>query len=181
MADTINGRSEPQYMIATPDSVFQAARGKYFLGQTQMLLFGDGCNAWGGLINPAESGVHLYINVFTVSNYSAFPFVAQTWFNAAVPGPSSMSGKVASGNMAIQPLPRPKVRLTFAEMVQDHPSGGINPFNRIIQARSTNSDVKEGEFIIPPGGSFIIYLVPPGACMVKARIAFGWWEECICD
>jgi hypothetical protein len=181
MADTINGRCDPQYVIATPEAVFQSFQGRYFMGQTQLLLLGDGANAWGGLINPSESGVNLFINVFTVSNYSAFPFVAQAWFNSTVAGPNCMSTKVTSGNMALQPLPRPRIRLNYAEMVQEHPSGGVNPFNRIIPARSTNADVKAGEFIIPPGGSFLLYLVPPGACMVKARIAFGWWEECICD
>lgn len=166
----------PQYTVSITDPVFQAMQGNYFLGQTRLLLFGDGMHAWGGLFNPPDSQVMLYVNTFNISNYSPYPFAAQTWFNSTVAGPYTISNKVTPANMAIQPLARPRVELQFAEGSPVHPSGGVNPFNRIIPPRSTEVECKAGLFILPPGSSFLIYLVPPGACLVRGRIAFGWWE-----
>jgi len=170
----------PSYTINIADSVFQAMQGKYFLGQTKLLLFGDGGHAWGGLINPPDSQVTLFINIFTVTNYSPYPFVAQIWFNSMITGPMTISNKVTPANFALHPRPKPRVELQFAESIPVHPTGGVNPFSRIVAPRSTMVDHKSGEFILPPGGSFLIYLVPPGACLARARVAFGWWEvdEC---
>ena len=39
-----------------------------------MLISGQDLNAWGGLINPSDSGVNLFINVYTVTNFSETPF-----------------------------------------------------------------------------------------------------------
>lgn len=171
---------EPPYIISMSDKVFQSMKGKYFLGQTKLIMIGEGMKAWGGLINPPESHVNLYVSMFTISNFSTYPFCSQVWLNANMPGPFNISNKVTSANTALQPIPRPRVQLQFAESVTGHPSGGVNPFNRIISPQSTMADEKSGSIIIPPGGSFIVFLVPPGACLVRARIALGWWEEKFC-
>jgi hypothetical protein len=171
---------EPPYIISMSDQVFQAIKGNCFFGQTKLMMFGENMKAWGGLINPPESHVNLYINIFTVSNFSTYPFCSQVWLNANMATPCNISNKVTPTNTALQPMPRPRVQLQFAESVTCHPSGGVNPFNRIISPRSTIEDEKGGSIIIPPGGSFLIYLVPPGACLVRARVAFGWWEEKFC-
>jgi len=45
--------------------------------------------------------------------------------------------------------------------------------------QSTISDEKDGKIIIPPGGSFMVFLISPGMGSTAARIAFGWWEDAI--
>ena len=57
-------------------------------------------------------------------------------------------------NLALCPLPSPRVKLQYA----------------------TN---EEGKFIFPPGGSFLIFLSNPETPTSSAsgRVAFGWWEE----
>ncbi|MDR3561614.1 MAG: DUF6143 family protein [Negativicutes bacterium] len=170
----------PPYMINITDPVFQSMQGNYFLGQTRLLVFGDGSHTWGALVNPPDSQVNLSIDNFSVSNYSTYPFVAQIWFNGMVQCPFVLSDKVSAANTALQPVPKPRVQLQFAESVAVRPAGGVNPLNQIVSPRSTVVDDKGGKFILPPGGSFLIFLVPPGACMVRARIGFGWWETQVC-
>ena len=178
MAHSIeDGGCEPfPHMINIPDPVYQSMQGNYFVGQTRLLLFGDGMHAWGGLVNPPNSGVNVHINIFTISNYTSYPFVAQVWFNAAVQCPFEVSSKVICANTAIRPVPRPKAQLQFAESVSARPEGGINPLSRIVGPKSSEVAEKKGLYIIPPGGCFTIYLVPPGSCLMRGRIALGWWE-----
>lgn len=59
-----------QEVVSIPVSLFKSMQGKYFVGQTEPLWVGNGLNAWAGLINPRNSGVNLYANVFTISNFS---------------------------------------------------------------------------------------------------------------
>jgi len=183
MADGVDnaGRCEAlPYTINITDAVYQSMKGNYFLGQTRLLLFGDGMNAWGALFNPPGSQVSLNINTFAVSSYTVHPFAAQIWFNTSIECQFAVSNKVTAANTMLQPVPRPKVKLQFAEAVPVHPAGGVNPFNRIIEPQATTVVNKGGEFIIPPGGSFLVFLVSPRECLVQARIAFGWWESKIC-
>lgn len=44
-------------------------------------------------------------------------------------------------------------------------------------------DDEQGKFIFPPGGSFLIFLSNPEVpdVLASGRIAFGWWEEPICQ
>jgi hypothetical protein len=180
-ADAYDGRCEtPPYFINITDPAFQSIQGNYFMGQTSMLVLGDCMHAYGGLVNPPDSQVNLSIDNFTVSNYSTHPLVAQIWFNACVQCPFVLSHKVSAANTARQPVPKPRVQLQIAESVAIRPTGGVNPLNEIIPPRSTLKDHQEGKIIFPPGGSFLIFLVPPGACMVRARVAFSWWETKFC-
>lgn len=170
----------PPYFINITDPAFQSIQGNYFLGQTNMLVFGDGTHAWGGLVNPPDSQVNLSIDNFSVSNYSTFPFVAQVWLNASVQCPFVLSNKVVAANTACQPAPKPRVQLQLAESVAIRPLGGCNPLNMIIPPRETVKDDQGGKIILPPGGSFMVFLVPPGLCLVRGRIAFSWWETKFC-
>lgn len=175
------GRCEtPPYFINITDPAYQSIQGNYFLGQTNMLVFGEGMHAWGALVNPPDSQVNLSIDNYSVSNYSTHPFVAQVWFNACVQCPFVLSNKVSVANTARQPLAKPRVQLQLAESVAVRPVGGVNPMNQIIPPRSTIKDDEGGKIILPPGGSFLVFLVPPGACLVRARIAFSWWETKFC-
>jgi hypothetical protein len=52
-------------VVSIPITLFESSQGEYFVGQSELLVFGQGNNAWAGLINPPNSGVNLHVNVFT--------------------------------------------------------------------------------------------------------------------
>ncbi|MCM3722677.1 DUF6143 family protein [Solibacillus isronensis] len=44
--------------------------------------------------------------------------------------------------------------------------------------RFSDIDVDEdGKFIFPPGSSFVIFLISPNNQIVKAEVAFSWFEK----
>jgi hypothetical protein len=147
------------------------------MGHTPVLIIGDNCNSWAGLMNPPDSGVNLYINTFTVSNSSNIPFQAQLWLNSRHSGKATISTHVSPTNTIIDPLPDPAVVLAFASHVKDKPSNGVSLFTRIAEANSTVVGNYYGKIVIPPGGSFTVYLDSPKEHNIKAELAFGWWEE----
>lgn len=61
--------------------------------------------------------------------------------------------------------------------VSGFPTSGVNVFDRLVGPIGTLASEDEGKWIIPPGGNFIVFLVSPGAELIKAIIACGWWEE----
>lgn len=165
------------HVVAIPDTLYQSVKGKYFVGQTDNLIIGRGAGAWGGLFNPANSGVNLHVNVFSVTNNSDIPFTARIWFNPVPPGSGTESDMVTAADTAITPLPRPQIELLYVQSVNGVPSGGVNPFNRVIPPHSTVFEKEDGKFIFSPRGSFVIYLDVPNSNLVNARIAFGWREQ----
>lgn len=113
----------------------------------------------------------------TVTNFSETPFLAQIWFNTKPPGRGVISNKVCPGNTTRSPLPVPKTELQFVQSVSGFPTSGVNVFDRLVGPIGTLASEDEGKWIIPPGGNFIVFLVSPGAELIKAIIACGWWEE----
>lgn len=172
----------PVEVINITTQVSESFQGKYFFGQTDLLTFGGAYKAWGGLINPADSGVNLFFNVFTVSNFAGRPFTAEVWFNSIPAGKVSISTQVAAGNQSLVPPSQSKLKLQFAGHTLSSPTGGIYAFLRRIEpnATLTRHDLL-GMIIIPPGGSLIVLLRPPDQIPITARIAFGWWEQRIED
>lgn len=158
-------------------TLFKSIQRKYFVGQTEFLIIGQNTNAWGGLINPCNSGVNLFVNVITISNFSDASYTAQIWFNSKPPGKGTLSDNVVAANTAVSPLPVPKVKLKFVQSVAGIPTGGVNAFDRIVPPKATLVSEEDGKFIIPPGGSYIIFLQGPDSKIIKSKIAFGWWEE----
>lgn len=171
-----------EYQVAVPINLAKSLEGKYFVGYADELTFGQGTNAWARLFNPPNSGVNLHVTVWTISDVSESPFRAQIWFNAEVPGTPQESTLVTPSNMAIYPLPTPKIRLQYAKNVSGNPTGGVKAFVRRGQPETTIVDDEQGKFIFSPGGSFLIFLSNPETPTVAAsgRVAFGWWEEPIC-
>jgi hypothetical protein len=49
--------------------------GRYFIGQTGELNLGNQFDAWGGIINPYDSGVNLYFDIFTITNLSTVSYI----------------------------------------------------------------------------------------------------------
>lgn len=163
--------------VNIPISLYESSKGRYFVGQTDLLHFGNGTSAVGRLYNPHHSHVNLFVNVITISNMTQTDFLAQFWFNAKLPGKGTVSKLVTPSNLALCPTPKPKVMLQFADNLPGTPSGGVNAFDRVIPPITTVVDEEDGKFIIPPGGSFAIWLVGQGSVPLQGRVALGWWEE----
>lgn len=165
--------------VSVPVPLYKSMQGKYFVGYADNLDFtGEGVNAWGALFNPPDSGVNLHVNVWTATSLYGI-FRAQVWFNAVMPGTPVISDLVTPSNYAINPLPKPKIKLLYAANVTGDPEGGIKAFVRRGEPQSTITSEEDGKFIFPPGGSFSVLLSNPESPKEKAsgRIAFGWWEE----
>ena len=167
--------------VNIPISLFESIEGRYFVGQTELLNFGNATNAVGRLFNPTHSRVNLFVNVITISNLTQTDFLAQIWFNAELPEPGTVSRLVTPANTVLRPRPKPEAVLQFAQNIQGTPIGGVNPFDRLIPPITTVVDEEDGKFILPPGGSFAIFLVGQGSVPLQARIALGWWETRIKD
>ncbi|MGI1659443.1 MAG: DUF6143 family protein [Desulfitobacterium sp.] len=169
----------PFEVVSIPNSLSKSLQGKYFAGQTESLIFSNTTNAWGALINPVGSGVNLFANVYTISNFSDKPFVVQIWFNSNPPGPGTVSTKVSPANTALIPPPVPKVQIQFNQNVNGVPLGGVNVFDRVVPPGTTLVSEEDGKFIFPSGGSWVIFLTSPSSLETtfSAIVAFGWWEE----
>lgn len=163
--------------VNIPNPLFQSLQGKYFVGQTETLHFGQGKNAWGSLRNPVHSNVDLFVNAFTITNHSDEPFIAEIWFNPIVPGKTKFSNKVTPANHALSPLPKPEVKIAYSELVTGVPRGGVNAFKRIVPPQSTLVSDEDGKYIFPSGESFVIFLVSPNDQLIEAEVAFGWFEK----
>lgn len=174
-------------VVSIPITLFESSQGEYFVGQSELLVFGQGNNAWAGLINPPNSGVNLHVNVFTITNLSEVPFTAHIWFNPTLPVKPYCSGddcinaivsnKVSNTNFTLHPLPKSKIELQFVQNFNGSFSGGVNVFNRIVPPETTLVEEEDGKFIFPPKKSFAILLESTGSQLLEARIAYGWWEK----
>ncbi len=174
----ITDESYPQKAIVLKDSVYHSYLGQYFLGQTGMICYGGELQAWGGLFNPPGSGVAMFLNAYTISNFSDQPITAEGWLSSRLTGREELSCHYAAGNQSIQPPPQPKVRIQSAGYVSDSPQGGTYTFTRRVEAGITLTKHDfQGMYIIPPGSSFVLFFLPSGSQPVKVKIAFGWWEE----
>ena len=165
--------------VNVPIELYESAIGKYFIGYADELRFGNGTSTWARLYNPPDSGVNLFVNVWTVTDISAAPFRAQFWFNSVPPGTAEESENVTPSNTAYRPVPKPRIKLQLASEVMGEPSGGVKAFVRRGQPELTLVESENGKLIFPPGGNFLVFLSLEEGYDVPAsgRIAFGWWEE----
>ena len=164
-------------VVSIPTPLFESIKGRYFFGQSGLLQFGNGRNAWCGLFNPCNSHVKLHVNVFTITNLSDTDFLAEIWFNPELHGQGFVSDMVTPSNRSICPSPNPKVELVFAENVRGIPKRGINAYDREIPPKATIASEEDGKYIIPEGESFVIFLDGQEDRSLQARVAFGWWER----
>lgn len=170
--------------VNVPMELYQSAKGRYFMGYADDLTFGNeiggvATSAWARLYNPPDSGVTLFVNVWTVTDISTSSFRAQFWFNAVAPGSPQNSPFVTPSNTALCPLPQPRVQLQLATEVTGTPTGGTMAFVRRGQPETTLVESENGKLIFPPGGSLLIFLSNPEnpGVFTSGRVAFGWWEE----
>lgn len=167
------------YITSVPVELSMSVQGKYFLGMAEDITFGEATHGWARLYNPPDSGVNMFVNVWTVSDIISSPTRVQVWFNSNPPGIIQNSETITSANTAIVPIPEPKVKLQYAIGVKGFPTGGVEAFGRSKPAGETINSEENGKYIFPPGGSFLVFLSNPSAPTRPAygRIAFGWWEE----
>jgi hypothetical protein len=166
----------PQEVVSIPISLFESTQGRYFVGQTENLWVGSGLNAWAGLVNPCKSDIDLYVNVFTISNFTNDYLTAEIWLNTNLPQNGIISNKVSPTNTALRPLPKNKVDIRFVESTSIVPKNGVNVFERIIPPNTTLVSEEDGKFIEPPGGNYVLVIKSSGSQLGKVIVAFGWWE-----
>jgi hypothetical protein len=168
----------PIKLVNITSPTLNSRLGKYFIGKTGLLNFGGGYNAWGGIVNPIDSGVNLYIDIFTITNFSTQNFISEIWLNANPPKRAVVSFDVTPTNQAVSPPPIPKAEMKYAGYSTEPMTKGVNIFDRIVTQNSTLvSDSHDGSIIIGPGGSFSILLRSPGFQYITGTLVFTWWEE----
>lgn len=171
---------EPPLQIADmPYVLYLSLQGKYFVGYADDMTFGNGTIAWAGLINPIHSGVNLFVYVWTVTNIGSSPITANVWLNTHPPGQPVQSEFVTPANTALQPLPKPRIKLLQANNVMGTTFGGDNILESKVLPEVTLAREEQGQYILGPGGSFIITLsVQEASSQIgSGRVAFGWSEE----
>jgi hypothetical protein len=174
----MDNKKQLQKVNVLPENVYHSYLGEYFLGQTDTISFGGGYNAWGALVNPAGSKVNMFLNAYTITNFSNMPLTAEGWLSTMLPGKRRISPDFAAGNQAINPVPMPKVEIQNASFVFGNPIGGTYTFVRRVEPSETLTKHDfQGMYVIPPGSSFSLFFLSPGNFQVYARVAFGWWEE----
>jgi len=174
----IKKEKQLEEVVVLSDAVYHSSLGEYFLGQTDMITFGNSYNGWGALSNPLDSNVNMFLNAYTISNFSYTPLTAEGWLSSVLPGKAETSAYFAAGNQSIAPSPVPKVKIQNASMVSKTPSGGTYTFVRRVEPNETLTKHDfQGMYIIPPGSSFALFFLSPGKEQVQTRVSFGWWEE----
>ena len=177
----VNKNNKIQKVVNIPVSLFESMEGKYFVGQTKTLIVGNGLNGWAGLLNPFNSKVNLYTNVFTISNFSDSDYLtAEIWLNTNNPEKWSISNKVSPTNTALNPLPKNKVDIGFVKSTSELPESGVNVYERIVPPNTTLVGEEDGKFIEAPGGNYVLIIKSSSSNATKVIVAFGWWEKPIC-
>jgi hypothetical protein len=170
----------PIEVVNITSPALNSKRGRYFIGRTGFLNFGGGYYAWGGIVNPFDSGVNVYIDIFTITNFSTQNFISEIWLNANPPKKAEASLNVTPTNQAISPPPTPKAVMKYAGYSAEPMTKGVNIFDRIVNPNSTLvSDSHNGSIIIGPGDSFSILLRPPSYQYISGTIVLTWWEEAV--
>ncbi len=157
--------------------VGKAFEGRYFMGHTPTLTLQPRVNGWVALYNPRGSGVNVFVNTFTVSNFSAVPFRAQLWLNA-LPDNGEVSPYSSATNAAFQPAIWPEAAIVFGQEAGPL-QGGQSLFTRVAGAQSTTVGNYYGKIILPPNGSLLLQLQASMSQSIQAEAAFGWWEDLI--
>lgn len=172
-----NKNIKPQEVVSVPVPLFKSMQGKYFVGQTEPLYICDEKIAWAGLVNPCNSDVNLYANVFTVSNFSDVYLTAQIWLNTDFPAKANISCKTSPTNTALCPLPENEVDIKYVKSTTSFPRGGVNVYERIVPPKATLVGEEDGKFIEPPGGNYTVIIKSSSSQPDKVIVAFGWWEK----
>ncbi len=169
--------SNPQDVVSIPVPLYESIQSNYFVGQTCPMMVRDGLFAWAGLINPHKSCSDLFVNVFTISNFSEDYLTVEIWLNVDFPNKACVSQKVSPTNTAINPLPKNNVEIKFIDSTTKLPEDGINVYERIVPPNTTLVSEEDGKFILPPCGNYTLIIKSSSSNLDKVIVAFGWWEK----
>lgn len=160
-------------VVTIANSLDKSLQGTYFVGQTPTLTL-DNDIAYGALFNPPNSEVNLFVNVFTITNFSDIPLIAKVFINSIPPKPWCKSPLVTTTNTDIYPEPISPIKLIYRE---DSPSitTGVNAFDRVVPGKTTVVAEEDGKYIVEPNKYFTISLIPMASGTVNVALAFGWW------
>jgi hypothetical protein len=175
-----NKNIKPQEVVNVPISLFKSMQGKYFVGQTETLLVANNLNAWAGLVNPYNSNVNLYANVFTISNFSNNNLTAEIWLNTNSPQKWCVSQQISPTNTALNPPPKNKIDIRFVKSTPELPRKGVNVYKRIVPPHTTLVGEEDGKFIEAPGGNYVLVIKSSVSELSDVIVAFGWWENLRC-
>lgn len=174
-----NKNIQSKEVVSIPVSLSKSIQGKYFVGQTKHLFVCDKEIAWAGLVNPCNSGVILFANVFTISNFSDDYLTAEIWLNTDFPENANISHMLSPANTALCPLPKNEAEIKFVKSTTVFPRDGVNIYKRIVPPNTTLVSEEDGKFIEPPGGNYTIVIKSSSSIFDKIIVAFGWWEQSI--
>lgn len=169
----------PQEVVSIPVSLSKSIQGKYFVGQTKPLFVSATKIAWAGLVNPCNSEVILFTNVFTISNFSNEYLTAEIWLNTDFPKNSNVSNMISPTNTALRLIPKNKVDIKFLSSTSVSPKCGVNVYERIVPPNTTLVGEEDGKFIEAPGGNYTVVIKSSSSKLDKVIVAFGWWEQSI--
>lgn len=164
-------------VVSIPVSLSKSIQGKYFVGQTKPLFVCDKKIAWSGLVNPCHSGVNLFANVFTISNFSNDYLTAEIWLNTDFPENATTSHLTSPTNTALCPFPQNEVDIKFVNSTTKFPKEGVNVYKRIVPPNTTLVGEEDGKFIESPGGNYTVIIKSSSSILDKIIVAFGWWEQ----
>lgn len=167
-------------VVTIDNPIYQSFKGRYFIGQSDLMTFGHDTYAFGALYNPPKSGVDLYVSVTTVTNTSNIAVKSRTYLNAIIPKGGSIVREITPSNLTTVPLPEPEVLFITGLFKCFDIKGGVKAFTRMVSPQYTLANEKDGKIIIPEGGNIMLVLVPPENENVQCDIAYGWWEARKC-
>lgn len=167
---------KPEEIISISVPLYESMHGHYFVGQTDSLMVGDGSYSWAGLVNPHKSCSILYVNVFTISNFSNDYLTTEIWLNADFPNKATISKKVSPTNTALVTPAENNVDVKYIDSTTKLPYAGINVYERIVPPKTTLVSEEDGKFIVPPCGNYTLILKSSSSNPDKVVVAFGWWE-----
>lgn len=166
-------------VVSIPVSLSKSIQGKYFVGQTNPLFVCNKKIAWAGLVNPCNSGVLLFANVFTISNFSDDYITAEIWLNTDFPENANISHMISPTNTALCPFPQNEVDIKFVTSTTVFPQDGVNIYKRIVAPNTTLVSEEDGKFIESPDGNYTVVIKSSSSILDKIIVAFGWWEQSI--
>lgn len=176
---------DPDEIVTIPFDLFQSFLGRYYIGRTPVLTLRRCCDCWGGLINPRDSAVNLFIDNISVSNSSCIPFCTRIWLNTTPLGSVLISPFVTLANTVVEPMPVSFGLLSYAQGLKIVPFNGDSLASQFARPCSTLDSAFGGKIIIPPGGNIIVFCYShdgpgpgsgPGGGCASCEISFQWWE-----
>lgn len=170
--------NDPDQVVTIPFDLYQSFLGRYYIGRTPTLTLRPGCNCWGGLANPDDSPVNLFVDSISVSCLSPLSCCARIWLNTTLFGRIIVSPFVTLANTAVDPMPFSNALLSYAQNLRMAPFNGDSLAGEVIRPLGTLTDSFGGKLIVPPGGSVIVYLsLPDPQGCLNCEVSCRWWEK----